>query len=195
VTFSTPRPHPDTSRTQPAALPQTNRSHGVGSSLYTSLVHTGHGKRPQTPKTVPATPYVSTTRVVASSSAVNGAGHLMHRGAATISAPPRPLPSASYDPSYTNVMPSNGHSLPSSHYTTPYVVPRSFDANGSPNNGANSGAPQPSYTLQPVPVTGPSESLMQPRSTANPSQVPVLHAPQPVSGKSHIGRPWRDWAN
>lgn len=194
VAFSTPKPGLDTSRSQPAALPQaSSRSHGLVPSLYASLVQIGHGKRPQTPKTVPATPFVSTTRVVASSSAANSASHPMHRGAATVSAPLRPLPPASYDPMYTSIMPSNGHSLPPSHYPTPYVAPRTFQPNGSANNGANPGAQQASYTLQPVSTTGPSESSTQPRSTTNSAQAPVLHAPQPVSGKSHIGRPWRDW--
>jgi hypothetical protein len=183
VSFSTPKPRSDAARSQ---LPQTNgRSH----SIYASFVQ----KRSQTPKAIPAMPYVNTTRVVASSSAANGAGNPMHRGVATIAAPPRPLPNTSYDPTYTSVMPSNGRSLPA-HYANPYVAPNVFPQNGTDNHGIYTGTQQPyaSFTLQPV--SAPTESSSQPKSMSSITQAPVLHAPQPVSGKSHIGRPWRDWA-
>jgi len=179
VTF---RPLADTAGSQSAVPPHTNgnRNH----PLYASFVQ----KRSQTPKTVPATPYTDTTRIVSSSSATNSG---YHRGAATISAPTRPLPSTSHDPTYTSVMPSNGRSLPPTHYANPYVAPTVFPQNGSENYGVFAGTQShASYTLQPF---SPPEFSTQPRSTSSTTQAPVLHAPQPVSGKSHIGRPWRDW--
>lgn len=202
VTFSTPKPqlqHAHTTRAQPTALPPTNnsRSHGFIPNLQ-SFIHTGHGKRPHSPKAVPATPYVNTTRVVASSTTTNGATHPMHRGSVTVSAPLRPLPET-YDATYTSVATNNGRALPTVHYNTPYVAPRAFSHNSPANNGNGVHPPQTqsSYTLQPVSVQGPPEPSKQPRSTAPTqppqAQPPILHAPQPVSGKSHIGKPWREW--
>jgi len=184
VTFSTPRPRPDGARSQ---VPQTNGS--KSHALYTSFAQ----KRPQDPKTVPATPYVNTTRVMASSSAGSGANNPMHRGVATIAAPPRPLPSTTYNPTYTSVRPSNGQPLPAVHYTNPYVPPAVVSQNNTDEHRIYPETQQSytGYTLQPV--SAQTESSSQPRLMSSTTQVPVLHAPQPVSGKSHIGRPWRDW--